>query len=82
MWRRAVPNIPAGVPRTATHALTNATLPWALEIADRGLAEAVTRNPALARGVNIAEGRVVHPAVAETFRMRCVELSSLGLSKN
>ena len=78
----AVPNIPAGVPRTATHALTNATLPWALEIADRGLAEAVTRNPALARGVNIAEGRVVHPAVAETFRMRCVELSSLGLSKN
>jgi alanine dehydrogenase len=78
----AVPNIPAGVPRTATHALTNATLPWALEIADRGLAEAVTRNQALARGVNIAEGRVVHPAVAQTFRMRCVELSSLGLSKN
>jgi alanine dehydrogenase len=77
----AVPNIPAGVPRTATHALANATLTWALEIADRGLATAVRANPALARGVNLAEGRVVHPAVARTFRLRAVDLHELALMR-
>ena len=77
----AVPNIPAGVPRTATHALANATLTWALEIADRGLATAVSANPALARGVNLAEGRVVHPAVARTFRLRAVDLHELALMR-
>lgn len=66
----AVPNIPAAVPRTATHALTNATLPWALEIADKGLPQALSGNPALARGLNIAHGHVVHPAVARAFHMR------------
>jgi alanine dehydrogenase len=77
----AVPNIPGGVPRTATHALTNATLPWALAIADQGLAKAVSANRALARGVNIAEGHVVHPAVAETFRLRAVDLQDLRLMR-
>ena len=75
----AVPNIPAGVPRTATHALTNATLPWALAIADQGLAKAVRGNRALARGINIAEGQVVHPAVAQTFRLRAADLHDLAL---
>ena len=73
----AVPNIPAAVPRTATHALTNATLPWALEIAEKGLAEAVNTNPAIARGVNIAQGHVVHPAVAAAFRMKAVPLETI-----
>jgi alanine dehydrogenase len=77
----AVPNIPGGVPRTATHALTNATLPWALEIADKGLAEAVATNPALARGVNIARGHLVHPAVAAAFRMRATPLSQVRLAE-
>ncbi len=73
----AVPNIPAAVPRTATHALTNATLPWALEIADKGLTKAVLENPALARGVNVMAGQVVHPAVAQSFKMRVRELGEL-----
>jgi alanine dehydrogenase len=77
----AVPNIPAAVPRTATHALTNATLPWALEIADKGLPEALRTGPALARGVNVAEGQVVHPAVAAAFHMRAVALAELELLK-
>ncbi len=78
----AVPNIPAAVPRTATHALTNATLPWALEIADKGLPEAVRTSRALARGVNVAEGQVVHPAVADAFHMRRVPLEELELVKS
>lgn len=77
----AVPNIPAAVPRTATHALTNATLPWALEIADKGLPEALRTSPALARGVNAAEGQVVHPAVAAAFHMRGVPVEKLELLK-
>jgi len=67
----AVPNIPAGVPRTATHALTNATLPYALDLADYGLDEALGRNPALRRGLNLRAGKVWHPAVAAAFNMEC-----------
>jgi len=66
----AIPNIPAAVPRTATHALTNATLPWALEIANQGLEQALRTNPALARGVNVMRGQVTHAAVAQAFHMR------------
>lgn len=73
----AVPNIPAAVPRTATHALTNGTLAWALEVADKGLAEAVRSNPAIARGVNISQGHVLHPAVAAAFRMKPTPLESI-----
>jgi alanine dehydrogenase len=65
-----VPNIPAAVPRTSTLALTNATLPWALEIADKGLEQALRANPALARGLNVMAGHVTHAAVAQAFRMR------------
>ncbi len=61
-----VANMPALVPRTSTFALTNATLPYALELASKGLAGAVRDNPALARGVNVWAGQVVHPRVAET----------------
>jgi len=75
----AVPNIPSAVPRTATHGLTNVTLPWALEIADKGVAEALRSNPALARGLNVAEGKVFCPAVAEAFRMRSADLTELSL---
>jgi alanine dehydrogenase len=59
-----VTNMPALVPRTSTFALTNATLPYVLELADHGVAGAVRANPALGRGVNVARGRLVHPAVA------------------
>ena len=59
-----VANMPALVPRTSTFALTNATLPYALELATRGVMAAVRANPALAKGVNVWGGKVVHPAVA------------------
>jgi alanine dehydrogenase len=59
-----VANMPALVPRTSTFALTNATLPYVLELASRGVAGAARANPALAKGINVARGRLVHPAVA------------------
>ena len=59
-----VTNMPALVPRTSTFALTNATLPYVLELADRGVAAAVRANPVLGKGVNIWRGQLVHPAVA------------------
>jgi alanine dehydrogenase len=62
-----VTNMPALVPRTSTFALTNATLPYALDLADKGLARAVRENPALAKGVNVCRGRVVNPGVAEAI---------------
>jgi len=62
-----VANMPALVPRTSTFALANATLPYVLDLANRGPREAVRANPALARGVNVWRGRVVHPAVASSL---------------
>jgi alanine dehydrogenase len=63
-----VANMPALVPRTSTFALTNATLPYVLAIAEQGAARAVRADPALARGVNVWRGHVVHPGVAEGLR--------------
>jgi alanine dehydrogenase len=62
-----VANMPALVPRTSTFALTNATLPYALDLATRGVLAAVRANPALAKGVNVWRGKIVHPAVAEAL---------------
>ncbi len=62
-----VTNMPGAVPRTSTLALSNATLPYGLELADLGLAGAVRRDPALARGVNVFDGQVVYRAVADAF---------------
>lgn len=61
----AVPNMPGAVPRTSTLALTNATLPYIVEVANLGPGEAARRNPALARGFNVCLGKVVHEAVAK-----------------
>src|SRR6185312_7325545 len=60
-----VSNMPGAVPITATKALTNATLPYVEAIADHGLREAVARDRALARGVNVLDGKVTYRAVAE-----------------
>jgi alanine dehydrogenase len=60
-----VANMPGAVPITSTKALTNATLPYVEAIADYGLAEAVALDPALARGVNVVEGKVTYEAVAD-----------------
>jgi alanine dehydrogenase len=60
-----VTNMPGAVPITATYALTNATLPYALAVADHGVPGAVAENPGLRLGINVAGGRITHPAVAE-----------------
>jgi alanine dehydrogenase len=60
-----VANMPGAVPVTSTYALTNATLPYVLSLADLGVIEALRRDRGLQLGVNVAAGRVTHPAVAE-----------------
>ena len=60
-----VANMPGAVPITSTKALTNATLPYVEAVADHGLREAVARDPALARGINVLDGKVTYEAVAE-----------------
>jgi alanine dehydrogenase len=60
-----VANMPGAVPITSTYALTNATLPYAVALADHGVADAIRRDPGLRLGANVAGGRVTHPAVAE-----------------
>lgn len=72
-----VPNIPGAVPRTSTIALSNSTLAYAIELADRGLIEAVRLDPALARGVNSYDGFITHPAVAEALALPCRPLAQL-----
>jgi alanine dehydrogenase len=60
-----VTNMPGAVPVTSTFALTNATLPYVLALADHGVQGAIAKNPGLSPGVNVAAGQVTHPAVAE-----------------
>jgi len=62
-----VANIPGGVPVTATLALTNATLPYVLTLANKGCKQALRENPALLKGLNIMAGRITHRKVAEAF---------------
>jgi alanine dehydrogenase len=62
-----VTNMPGAVPITATYALTNATLPYVLELAERGIDAAIADNRALRLGVNVAHGQITHPAVAEAL---------------
>jgi alanine dehydrogenase len=64
-----VANMPGAVPITSTKALTNATLPYVEEIADYGLREAVARDPVLARGVNVLDGKVTYEAVADAHNL-------------
>jgi len=62
-----VANMPGAVPRTSTHALNNATLPFVLALADHGAAEAMRRDPHLRNGLNVARGMVTEPHVAEAL---------------
>jgi len=65
----AVGNIPGAVPHTSTYALTNATLPYLLELAVKGLDTACRDDPALGHGVNTRNGEITHPAVAEALAL-------------
>ena len=71
-----VSNMPGAVPHTSTYALTNATMAYALDIADHGW-RAAARDPVLAGGVNVVDGGVTHPAVAEAHGLECVPLDAL-----
>jgi alanine dehydrogenase len=66
-----VANMPGSVARTSTFALTNATLPYAVRIADRGLAEAMLEDAALLRGLNVIDGKVVCAPVAADLGYEC-----------
>ncbi|HAX24966.1 MAG TPA: alanine dehydrogenase [Chloroflexi bacterium] len=71
-----VTNMPGAVPRTSTLALSNATLPYGLRLADHGL-DAIRQDAALAKGVNVYRGHVTYPAVAEAFGMNAEPIESL-----
>ncbi|MBO3459694.1 alanine dehydrogenase [Aetokthonos hydrillicola Thurmond2011] len=61
-----VPNMPGAVPWTSTQALNNSTLPYVMQLANFGV-EALAKNPGLAKGVNVRDRRIVHPAIQEVF---------------
>ena len=72
-----VPNMPGAVPRTSTFALSNATLPYVLALANKGFTQAVKDDPGLAKGVNVYQGRITYPAVAEAFGLEYTPLERL-----
>lgn len=65
----SVANMPGAVPRTSTIALTNVTIPYALQIANKGVSRALSENTALARGVNVIQGKLTYQAVAESLNL-------------
>jgi alanine dehydrogenase len=71
-----VTNMPAIVPHTSTFALTNVTLSYAIELADKGL-RALHENPALRRGLNTLQGQVTHPGVAAAFGLPCAKVDEV-----
>jgi len=72
-----VANMPGAVPKTSTNALTNATLPYAVEIANKGWKKAIIENPEIKLGVNVAKGKVVYKGVADAFGLECVSVDDL-----
>jgi alanine dehydrogenase len=76
----AVANMPGAVARTSTMALTNVTIPYALQIANQGYKQAALRNRELAKGINVMDGKITCKAVAEAhaFRFECIEAMFSG----
>jgi alanine dehydrogenase len=72
-----VANMPGGVPRTSTLALTNATLPYGLKLAREGWRAACKADPALRRGLNVVAGKVVYPGVAQAFGLPLVDVDTV-----
>ncbi|MCX7845050.1 MAG: alanine dehydrogenase [Dictyoglomaceae bacterium] len=73
----SVSNMPGAVPRTATRALTLNTLPYVLELADKGWKKAVKENFSLRKGVNLVEGKITYKAVAEAFNLPYTSLEEI-----
>ncbi|MGH7593075.1 MAG: alanine dehydrogenase [Gemmatimonadales bacterium] len=72
-----VANMPGAVPRTSTLALTNATLPYAIKLAQHGWREACRSDPALKLGLNVVDGKITYPGVAEAFGLRAANVDSV-----
>src|SRR5262245_10779653 len=72
-----VGNMPGAVPNTSTYALTNVTLPYAIDIAGKGLEDAVRADPAVAFGVNVIAGEITNSGVAEAHGLPSTPLSSV-----
>ena len=75
-----VANMPGAVPRTSTFALTNATLPYALALANKGFEKAIAEDKGLAEGVNTFDGKLTYEAVAASQNLEYTPLESLGVS--
>lgn len=73
----SVANMPGAVARTSTFALTNATLPYALQLANKGWKQAIKEDQALAKGVNVLDGKITYRAVAEAHNLEYTPLETL-----
>ncbi|KAB8129375.1 alanine dehydrogenase [Gracilibacillus oryzae] len=73
----AVANIPGAVPKTATYALTNVTLPYILKLANLGLDELVKKDPAFTKGLNTYKGKIVHEAVAQGLDRKYADIQTI-----
>ena len=73
----AVSNMPGALPRTSTLALNNATLPYAVEIANKGWKKAMQENPEIRRGANVVEGKVTYKGVAKAFGLKYEPINKL-----
>jgi alanine dehydrogenase len=72
-----VSNMPGAVPRTSTYALSNAILPYLMQLAEQGVLNALRNDPALAKGVNVYQGKVTYEAVAEALGLEYTPLDSM-----
>jgi alanine dehydrogenase len=73
----AVSNMPGAVPKTSTLALTNATLPYAIEIANKGWRKAMQENPEIKFGANVVKGKVTYKGVADAFNLEYTPIDEL-----
>jgi alanine dehydrogenase len=73
----AVSNMPGALPRTSTLALNNATLPYAVEIANKGWRKAMKDNPEIKLGANVVQGHVTYEGVAKAFGFKQINIDSL-----
>jgi alanine dehydrogenase len=73
----SVANMPGAVAKTSTLALTNATLPYAVEIADKGWKKAMRENPEIKKGANVVRGRITFKGVADAFGMKSIPVDTL-----
>ncbi|CAI8929530.1 Alanine dehydrogenase [Brevibacillus sp. IT-7CA2] len=78
----AVANMPGAVARTSTLALTNVTVPYAVQLANKGYAQAIRDNKALAKGVNVIDGKVAYKAVADAHNLPYASIEEVLLVKN